>query len=125
MLWRRGWTCCGRGWWDEMDGTEICAAEPPFASGGFGKGSGGGESGKRCWSENELCNVGGFIDGDGVVGFVLENDADFSTIVIVNDASSDVDMTEGKTAARLDGASDCGWNGESEASWDLGGAVRW
>ena len=82
-----------------MNGTKICAAEPPFASGGFGEGSGGSESGERSWSEDELCDVRGFIDVDRLVGFILENDADLSTIVVVNDASADIDVTEGKTAA--------------------------
>ncbi len=90
-----------------MDGTEICAAEPPFASGGFGEGSSGSEGWERDGSENELCYVGSFFDGDRLGGFVLKDNADFSTIITVNDASANIDVMEGKTAAQLDSASDC------------------
>ena len=42
-----------------------------------------------------MSDVGGFVDGNGFAGFVLEDDTDFATIVIVDDASADIDVTEG------------------------------
>ncbi len=82
-----------------MDGTEVCAAEPPFTSGGFGEGGGGIEGWERNGSEHKLCYVGSFVDGDRLVGCVLKNNTDFSAIIIVDDASANVDVTEGETTA--------------------------
>jgi len=60
-----------------------------------------------------LGNVGCFANGYFVVRFVLEDDTDFSTVIVIDDAAANVDVTEGVTAAWLNGASYGGWNGKS------------
>jgi len=58
-----------------------------------------------------LCNVGFALKRDMLLGVVVHDDAHFAAVVIVDDASADVEVTESETAARFYGASDRGWVG--------------
>ena len=110
---------------NELHGTEISAAKPPLSSICGGKGCDRGDGWERVGCEDKLCDVGSVFECDGLGRVVVHDYAYFTTVVIVDDAATNVEMFEGEATAWFDGACDGGGNCKGNACRDFCGAVGW
>ena len=53
-----------------------------------------------------MCNVGAVLKVYGFGRVVVHDDTYFTTVVVVDDSATNIDVFEGETTARFDGACD-------------------
>ena len=92
--------------WNKFHSAKVSAAEPPLTSIGWGKGCDSGDGWERVGGKDELCDVGVVVEFDCFTGVVVHNNAYFTTVVVVDDSATNVDVFEGEATARFDGACD-------------------